>query len=170
MPQKEKGSEKKKLSVEDRHEELRELMTEQLMSGRMMQSILDLTDSEMGRLYGAARSLLNDEDFERAADGFLFLTTLNPLIHEYWLGLGLAEQAQKNYKEALSAYMMAMLTDPSDPVTHYYSAKCFYEKNDIQNAEAALQLALKNSQGTEHEDLKKMSEESLYFLERLKGK
>lgn len=163
-------NDKKIVNSEERHDELRELLTEQLMNGKMMHTILDLTDQEMGRLYGAAVSLMKDQQFERASDGFMFLTTLNPLIHEYWLGLGMAEQALKHYKDALSAYMMALLTDPDDPVTHYYSAKCFYEKNDINNAEAALKLAIKNCQKKKGcQDIQALAESSLLFLEKVKG-
>ena len=112
----------------------------------------------MEKFYQGAYNLFHQQEYRKAADAFVFLTTLNPYVHNYWLGLGMAEQLEGGYQEALLAYAMAILSDGSNPVTHYHSATCYRALNDKQSALQSLEMAIRCSgDKAEHLNLKEQA-------------
>lgn len=110
--------------------------------GKTFQEILEFDDATMERFYQVARSLLEVHRHRDAADAFLFLTTLNPFVSAYWIGLGMCEQSQEEFKQALVAYAMASISDRHNPTPLYYSAACHYALNDIDQALRSLEIAI----------------------------
>lgn len=113
--------------------------------GKTFQEILELDDAMMGRFYQVARALLEMHRHREAADAFLFLTTLNPFVSAYWIGLGMCEQFQEEYKQALVAYAMASISDRHDPVPLYYAAACHHALNDTAQALRSLEQAIEEA-------------------------
>lgn len=110
--------------------------------GKTFQEILEFDDAAMERFYQVARGLLDVQRHKDAADAFLFLTTLNPFVSAYWIGLGMCEQLQEEYKQALVAYAMAAISDRHSPVPLYYSAACHHALNDTDQALRSLEMAI----------------------------
>lgn len=106
------------------------------------QELLGISDEVLERYYLAASHLLEQKDWKKARDAFLFLTFLNPLLYNFWLGLGIAEQCQEHYEAALTAYIIAEAIDPSHPVAHANSFQCNAAIHEPKAAENSLQLAL----------------------------
>ncbi len=98
------------------------LLEKYVEEGRTFQDILGYSNEAMDRFYQIARSLLDSKKLKEASDAFLFLTTLNPHIPTYWLGLGMCEHLHEEYQRGLVAYGMASVSDREDPLPHYYSA------------------------------------------------
>lgn len=117
-------------------------LTKALEKGLSFQEILGFSAQTMVKFYGAAYTLFQQHKYREAADAFVFLTTLNPRVHEYWLGLGMAEQFNQEYETALTAYSMAAITHAENPWPHYHSATCYQKLSDPANARYALELAL----------------------------
>lgn len=113
--------------------------------GRTFQEILEFDDETMERFYQLARGLLIVHRNRDAADAFLFLTTLNPFVSAYWMGLGMCEQAQEEYKQALVAFAMASVSDRHDPTPLYYSAACHYALDDIDQALRTLEQTIEEA-------------------------
>lgn len=121
------------------------ILLRHLEEGGTFQEILDLDDEAMNSLYADAYTLLQNGEHSNAADAFLCLTTLNPYISIYWIGLGLAEQAHRACHAALVAYAMAIVCDEKNPVPYYYAAYCHYLNDDIDEALHSLQLAIERA-------------------------
>lgn len=119
------------------------VIREQVKEGKTFQEILGYTQESMERFYGAAYQLFQKQEYQKAADAFVFLTTLNPYVHNYWLGLGMSEQLNGSYQGGLLAYAMAILTDAENPLPHYHSGNCYRGLSDDMNAFQSYELTIR---------------------------
>lgn len=92
--------------------------------GKSLQEIIGYSDELMEKLYGAAYAVFQEGRYHEAQDGFLFLTTLNPYVYAYWLGLAMSYQLMEEYEQAVLAYQCATSAEPDNPLPHYYLAGC----------------------------------------------
>lgn len=134
------------------------LLKKELASGKTAQEIMGFTNETMAKFYRAAYHLFENRHHADAANAFLFLVTLNPYNHDYWLGLGMSTQMCGDYEAAIDAYEMAAVSDISSPVPYFYLAKCLFAIHDRESALQALELALEYAGDIqEYADLKKQA-------------
>jgi len=119
-----------------------EVLRGHLSEGKTFQELLGYTNGTMEKFYSGAHLLYEQGMYQEAADAFVFLTTLNPYVHNFWLGLGLAEQHNEEYEAALVAYGMATMSDMDNPLPHYHSSRCHYLMGDYDTAVSMLDLAI----------------------------
>lgn len=120
-----------------------DIIRRQMKEGKTFQEILGYTPAMMEKFYQGAYNLFQMQEYQKAADAFVFLTTLNPYVHNYWLGLGMAEQLNGGYQGALLAYAMAILNDIGNPLPHYHSASCYRALQDNKSALQSLDMAIR---------------------------
>lgn len=157
---------------EDALEKLRDpdILRRQMDEGKTFQEIIGYSTDTMDKFYSAAYNLFQQQEYQKAADAFVFLTTLNPNIHAYWLGLGMSEQLCGGYHGALLAYAMAILTDVENPAPHYHSASCYRILQDSVSALQSLEMALQCSNDKpEFSYLKEQAQAAKQTLERNKS-
>lgn len=131
------------------------LLRQHIQEGKSFQDILGYSDATMEKFYQAAYNLFQKQKFKEAAEAFTFLTTLNPEMHNYWLGLGMAEQRLEEFHGALLAYAMAMMSDVTNPVPHYHSANCYRALLDDANAIVSLDQAIQQAgDSEEHQEIR----------------
>lgn len=136
----------------------KENLKKSFAAGEIPQEIIEFSEEVMAKLYESAYTLFQSKKYEEAADGFLFLTTLNPHHHEYWLGLGMATQLCQHYEAAIDAYELAALCDLSSPVPYFYLAKCLFAIHDRESALQALDLAIETAGDSDsYSDLKRQA-------------
>lgn len=132
-----------------------EALRSHLAEGKTFQEILGYDDDTMEKFYGAAHSLFQQGRYQDSADAFVFLTTLNPYVHNFWLGLGMSEQRNEEYESALVAYGMATMTDMDNPLPHFHSGICYYLMGEFDTAVGVLDLAIELcAEREEHAGLK----------------
>lgn len=142
---------KKKLKNKD-------LLRKEVEQGRSAQEILEISDKKLAKYYEAAYALFVHHRYTDAANAFLFLVTLNPYNHDYWVGLGMASQMCQEYETAIDAYEMAAVCKVDSPVPYFYLAKCLFSIHDRESALQALDLAIEYSEDSEeYADLKKQA-------------
>lgn len=143
----------------------KEWLKKQLASGKTAQEILGFSDEAMGKFYQAAYKIFEHQRYQDAANAFLFLVTLNPHNHDYWLGLGMATQMTGDYEAAIDAYEMAAITDAESPVPYFYLAKCLFAMHDRDSALQALDMALEYSgDNPEYTELKQQAKKARSLL------
>ena len=120
-----------------------EVLRRQMDEGKTFQEVIGYSQETMEKFYKAAYNLFQQQEYQKAADSFIFLTTLNPNINSYWLGLGMSEQLCGGYQGALLAYAMAILTDVENPTPHYHSASCYRILRDFDSAIQSLEMAVR---------------------------
>ncbi len=153
----------------DALEKLRDpdLLRKKISEGKVLQEIIGYSPATMEKFYYVAYKLFQHQQYQEAADAFIFLTTLNPYVFNYWLGLGMCEQLLKREEAALIAYATATLINVEHPVPHYHSASCYHALNDIGNALASLELALMYAEDKlEFNTIKKHAEDAKRALEK----
>ncbi|MBA3816801.1 MAG: SycD/LcrH family type III secretion system chaperone [Parachlamydiaceae bacterium] len=134
------------------------LLKKEFAEGKTAQQIMGFTDETMAKFYKAAYHLFENRHHSDAANAFLFLVTLNPYNHDYWLGLGMSTQMCGDYEAAIDAYEMAAISDISSPVPYFYLAKCLFAMHDRESALQALDLALEYAgDSSEYEELKQQA-------------
>lgn len=140
-------------------------LKKEFAKGKNAQQILEFSDDAMAKFYKAAYKLFENKKYQDAANAFLFLVTLNPYNHDYWLGLGMSTQMQGDFESAIDAYEMAAMYEIENPVPYFYLAKCLFAMHDRESALQALDLALEYSEGkSEYSDLKKQAQKARSLL------
>lgn len=141
------------------------LLKKELAAGKTAQEIMGFTNETMAKFYKAAYHLFENRHHAEAANAFLFLVTLNPYNHDYWLGLGMSTQMCGDYEAAIDAYEMAAINDVCSPVPYFYLAKCLFAIHDRENALQALDLALEYAgDSSEYIDLKQQAKAARAIL------
>lgn len=143
----------------------KKLLQKELAEGKTAQEIMEFSDETMAKFYRAAYLLFEHKRYQDAANAFLFLATLNPHQHEYWLGLGMATQLSQDYEAAIDAYELAALYNIESPVPYFYLAKCLFAIHDRESALQALNLAIETADDIEeYAELKKQAEQAKEML------
>lgn len=141
------------------------LLKKQIAQGKSAQEILGFSDETMAKFYGAAYRLFEHRRYVEAANAFLFLATLNPYNHDYWVGMGMCSQLIKDYETAIDAYEMAAICRIDSPVPYFYLAKCLFALHDRDSALQALELAIEYAENhTEFTELKNQAETAKKLL------
>ncbi|MBS4168880.1 SycD/LcrH family type III secretion system chaperone [Parachlamydia sp. AcF125] len=140
-------------------------LRQEMAAGKSLREIIGYSEETMEKFYGAAYRLFQAKEYGKASDAFLFLTTLDSQVHNYWLGLGMSEQLKKEYEGALVAYGMALMTEVTNPVPHYHSASCYLAVGDNENAKNSLLLAIEYAGN--HEQFAKIKQQAETVLAQL---
>lgn len=141
------------------------LLKRWLAKGKTAQEILEFSESTMLKFYQSAYTLLQHNRHQDAANAFLFLVTLNPYQHDYWIGLGMASQLTQDYELAIDAYEMAAVCKIEDPTPYFYLAKCLFAIHDRSSALLAFDLAIEYAGTNEKfKDLKKQAQQAKKIL------
>lgn len=140
-------------------------LKKELAEGKTAQEILGFSDEVMAKFYRASYRLFENRHYSDAADAFLFLVTLNPYNHEYWLGLGMSTQLNGDYELAVDAYEMAAVCHLDSPIPYFYLAKCLFAIHDRESALQALDLAIEYSgDSLQFQELKEQAETAKALL------
>lgn len=127
-----------------------ELLRQYIEEGRSFQEILGYSDEVMQKYYEVASSLMHQHRYKEATDAFVFLTTLNPYCPEYWLGMGMCEQINQEYQQAIVAYSMVILSEHYQPLAYYHTAACHHALGDDAAAIKVLNKSISFSEGEPH--------------------
>ena len=145
-----------------------EILRRYVEEGKTFQEILEYSDEMMTKFYEVAHHLFRSHRYNEAADAFVFLTTLNPYVPEYWLGMGMCEQLNEEYQQAMVAYSMVIIGDRHQPLAHYHMAACYNALGDVDNSLKSIQKAIEGAgDQSEYEELKAQSQRA---KERLRSK
>ena len=92
-------------------------------------------------LYSIAYAEIERKKYSDALPLFQLLTFHEVTQQTYWMGLGMAYQGVKDYKNALEAYSKAANLGLDNPYVHYKAAECYFALNQKDNALKALTCA-----------------------------
>ena len=122
-----------------------EMLKRYMNGGKTFQEILGYSEGAMVGFYASAKNLFEQQRYDEAIDAFTFLSTLNPHVPAYWMGLGMSEQLLGLHEKALIAYKMLAVLQPGNPVLHYHTASCHHALKDKQKTIAALETAIETA-------------------------
>lgn len=143
----------------------KKLLKKELEEGKTAQEIIGFSDEVMSKFYKAAYLLFEHKRYKDAGNAFLFLATLNPYNHDYWLGLGMSLQMDQDYEAAIDAYELSAICNMESPVPYFYLAKCLFAIHDRQSALQALDLAIETAgENVDYSELRSQAEAAKKLL------
>jgi type III secretion system low calcium response chaperone LcrH/SycD len=144
-----------------------DVLRKYIEEGKSLQDIIGYSNELMQKLYSAAYDIFQEGRYQESQDAFLFLTTLNPYVYAYWLGLAMSYQFLEEYEQAVLAYECASSVEPDRPFPYYYRAGCHYLLNE--KTEALYTLDLLEEKSSVHPEEKELFEKGKKLRERIKG-
>ena len=82
--------------------------------------LFGLSDKEIDVIFLMGHYLFNFGKYKEALNVFGVLTMYKPMVSKYWRAAGAANQALKQYQEAVVAYDMALTTNYEDVISYTY--------------------------------------------------
>ena len=108
-------------SVEQTFAALVEFIANKFLRGDItVADLLGLDEEEIETIFLMGHYLYNFGKYQGALDVFSVLTLYRPFVSRYWRAAGAANQALKNYQEAIAAYDMALTTNTGDVISYTY--------------------------------------------------
>lgn len=107
-----------------------------------IKELIGISDQVVRALYRSAAQIYNDGHYQEAAAAFTVVSLMEVPAYDAWVGLGNAEFQCQRYQSALIAYAMAVWSDPSNPMSHFYSAHCYEALKQYENALNTLDIAM----------------------------
>ena len=132
-------------SVEQTFAALVEFIANKFMRGEVsLADLVGLDDEEIEIIFLTGHYLYNFGKYQESLNVFSVLTLYKPFISRYWRAAGAANQALKNYKEAIVAYDMALTTNLNDVISYTYrgEAKISAGMNDegVEDLKMAVEI------------------------------
>lgn len=107
-----------------------------------IQSKLKLDDDVLELWYQIGRKFYDAKHFEDAARVFKVLIFLNPLVENYYISLGMTNQAMHHVDEAIALYSLAIAMQEQNPFPCLKLAECYEAMSDHAKAIDVLELAI----------------------------
>ncbi len=122
---------------------LLDMMEKYAMGDKSLDTLPTLSGETKEGLYQYAYRFYENGKYQDAINFFRFLTLVGTQVKKHWVGLGAAQQMNKQYQDAIHSYSIAAILDVKDPYIHVYAADCFFAVEDISHGIDALNAAQK---------------------------
>ena len=129
-----------------------EVLSKHLEEGRPLQELFGFSDEVTAEFYETAKNILEQKRFQEAINAFVFLTTINPYMSDFWVGLGMAHQQNNQHDDAMFAYSVAFNLDGREIFPYILAAQCCMEIKDFEQALQVVEAA--EQYADEHKDEK----------------
>lgn len=124
------------------NEKARLYFEKMVSEGKSLIELSGFSDETLESFYKTAKELYDQKQYESAKAAFTYLALLDPSRYPFWLGLAQSAFCCHAYENALVAFAFAIQIDPSDPLCHLYSSRCYEALLEWDNALNALDIAL----------------------------
>lgn len=133
----------------------------------LYQDLVGFSNERMSHLFENAVALLQQHRYDEACRAAEILTRLNPYVSDFWICLGMAEQANGASQRALQAYLMAETMDPSRAEPYINAIDCCLDLNDPMQAESIYKEALRYARRHPQQPDSQLIERELSYREDL---
>lgn len=106
-----------------------------------LMELFQLEEKQLDEIDAIGVRKFKEEDFSKALNCFILLTSLNPNREDYWYHEGIAAQKQSKYRLALKCYASALSINPDLIGCFLFSSQCYLEKGEIEKAKESFESA-----------------------------
>lgn len=131
-------------------EKMKNKSTEAPAEGEFLPSFQEqfsISDATIECFYQCGIRAYEHKNYQEAADVFYVVSSIDYRRHNVWMAFGLAEKNLNHPQLALTAFIMASLTNIENPFAFLYSAECYIALGEKEGAEKCIQAALELVQG-----------------------
>lgn len=107
-----------------------------------LQDMLHMTNGAIEDMYAIAMHYYHRHQNEKTRSILYLVTQLNPFIFDPWFLLGICFFKEHEVLQAVYAFGMAALIDLKNPFPNLYSAQCYMNLDQKENAKKSYELAL----------------------------
>ena len=104
-----------------------------------LKQLKGVTNDELEAVYSLAFGYYQTGKYEEALKLFQFLVLFDHLNAKYWFGLGAAQQANKDFQNAVVSYGYCSFLKLDNPKPQLHAAECFLALGDKKSAASALE-------------------------------
>ena len=104
-----------------------------------LKQLKGVTNDELEAVYSLAFGYYQTGKYEEANKLFQFLVLFDHLNAKYWFGLGAAQQASKDFQNAVVSYGYCSFLKLDNPKPQLHAAECFLALGDKKSAASALE-------------------------------
>lgn len=142
--------------------EIKKIMKTEPISSTVIHDYCDFSTDVQLLFYEIANEFYDQALYEKSIDAFCFLTTINPDVQAFWIGLALGYEKNLALDKAVEKFKIAIAhSDPADFSPYYGLIRCCESLQDYKEIEELLEAA---------KDNKAIKEEVEVALEYLKTK
>lgn len=98
------------------------------------QSLLGFSNETLIWIYSVGYQSFQEKKGDDAFVIFQMLTTLNPLVADYWIAQGLTQKMLEKDIEALHSFSMASVMKPNNPIPRFHSVDLYLRLGQLDNA------------------------------------
>jgi len=113
----------------------------EMLEGKSLQQIFGFSNETALLFYEVAKNILEQKRFRDAINAFVFLTTINPYVPSFWMGLGMAQQLNQEHNVALDSYNIALTLEGRQIFPYIVAAQCCIEIKDFDKATNLMEVA-----------------------------
>jgi len=130
-----------KFSSKEEFEKQKEVMLKIFAEGKTPQEATQLDDILLESLYGFGYHLYNNGQYGKAILLFRLLTTLNPNVSKYFLGLAASLHLAEEYDSAIGIYTLVAGMEKESPIPYYHASDCYQKLENSRSAWCMMKLA-----------------------------
>jgi type III secretion system low calcium response chaperone LcrH/SycD len=112
-----------------------------MKEGSAIKDIVGLSAADIETVHRIGTSFAEQGKYDQAEPMFQFACLNDHAQPRYWSSLANCRQMLKKYPEAIDAYALALLLEPTNPWPPTYMAVCSLAMQDKQSAGRALAIA-----------------------------
>lgn len=131
--------------IKERYGE-RELTIEEQAKFPTGRDIFAYDETTMHLFWEIAAQLMEEKEFEKSANAFIFLTFLDPWIKEYFLGAAIAFENLENLQNALIYYTSAFVLAPESIESYSHLCRCLLKLGENKRARQIVHIAIETSE------------------------
>jgi type III secretion system low calcium response chaperone LcrH/SycD len=120
-----------------------------------------ISDETIECFYQCGIRAYEHKNYQEASDVFYVLSSIDYRRHNVWMALGLVEKQLGNPESALSAFIMASVTNMEEPIAFMHAAECYITLGEREEAEKSIQSASDLIQGKSDERSKEIADRLL---------
>lgn len=135
-------------------EVLAEQLRAHLARGGTLGDWMGIGPAERAAAHALALYFYQQDQYDLAAQLFLWLIAIEPFERPYLLGLAAVRKMQERYPEAVDQYAAALALDVEDPQPAFYMAQCLLKMGLREPARDALSICLEYATGAAHVGLR----------------
>lgn len=130
----------------DTVEKMEKILRAIVLDGVAPKEAMGVDQKTLEMIYDLAYQHYNSGKFNNALLLFIFLSGIDPKDFRYRMGVAASLHMNKQYQEAIEAYLICNMLEPMNPVPFYHLSDCFIQLKDPFRAMYFLKMSIAQAQ------------------------
>lgn len=115
-------------------EKIEKMVRAVILEGTSPKDAMKIDQKALDMLYDLAYQHYDGGNYKNALLLFVFLSGIDPKNVKYRMGIAASLHMNKQFQEAIDAYLICASLDPKNPLPFYHMSDCFVQLKDLFRA------------------------------------